>query len=140
MHQLVNKTLVDCSFARIQNWLPPMWISVHHVLSSAGIQASPFQIRPRSLSSSLINPLSAELNHICHLLALLGAHPILHISRIRVNISSSQKATTYSVIMVFNKLLLYIKKLQHDKLQFKNALIHYLLVHTFYSYEDFLSY
>jgi hypothetical protein len=31
------------------------------------------------------NPLNAELNPICHLLALLGAHLILHISRIRVN-------------------------------------------------------
>jgi len=33
-----------------------------------------------------INPLKAELNPICHLLALLGAHLILHFSRIRVNI------------------------------------------------------
>ena len=32
-----------------------------------------------------INPLNAYLNPICHLLALLGAHHILHISRIRVN-------------------------------------------------------
>ena len=31
------------------------------------------------------NPLNAELNPICHLLALLGAHHILHVSRIRVN-------------------------------------------------------
>jgi hypothetical protein len=31
------------------------------------------------------NPLNAELNPICHLLALLGAHPILNVSRIRVN-------------------------------------------------------
>jgi hypothetical protein len=31
------------------------------------------------------NPLNAELNSIFHLLVLLGAHPILHISRIRVN-------------------------------------------------------
>jgi hypothetical protein len=31
------------------------------------------------------NPLNAELNSICHLLALLGAHPILYDSRIRVN-------------------------------------------------------
>jgi hypothetical protein len=30
------------------------------------------------------NPLNAELNPICHLLALLGAHHILHLSRIRV--------------------------------------------------------
>jgi hypothetical protein len=33
-----------------------------------------------------LNPLNAELNPICHLLALLGAHHILHISRIRVKI------------------------------------------------------
>jgi len=32
-----------------------------------------------------INPLNAELNPICHLLAFFGAHHILHISRIRVN-------------------------------------------------------
>ena len=44
---------------------------------------------PRRATSAetdfLINPLNAELNPICHLLALLGAHHILHISRIRVN-------------------------------------------------------
>jgi hypothetical protein len=32
-----------------------------------------------------INPLNAELNPICHLLASFGAHHIVHISRIRVN-------------------------------------------------------
>jgi len=31
-----------------------------------------------------INSLNADLNPICHLLALLGAHHILHVSRIRV--------------------------------------------------------
>jgi len=31
-----------------------------------------------------LNPLNTKLNLICHLLALLGAHHILHISRIRV--------------------------------------------------------
>jgi len=35
-----------------------------------------------------VNPLKAELNPICHLLALLGAHHILHVSRIRVNVSA----------------------------------------------------
>jgi hypothetical protein len=34
-----------------------------------------------------INPLNAKLNPICHLLALLGAHPILHVSRIRVKLA-----------------------------------------------------
>ena len=32
----------------------------------------------------LLNPLNAKLNPICHLLALLGAHHILHVSRVRV--------------------------------------------------------
>jgi len=32
-----------------------------------------------------VNPLNGELNPICHLLALLGPHHILHVSRIRVN-------------------------------------------------------
>jgi hypothetical protein len=37
--------------------------------------------------STAFNPLNAQLNPICHFLALLGAHPILHVSRIRVKIS-----------------------------------------------------
>jgi hypothetical protein len=36
-----------------------------------------------SLNVTILNPLNAELNPICHMLVLL-AHPILHISRIRV--------------------------------------------------------
>ena len=32
----------------------------------------------------LFNPLNAELNPNCDLLTLLGAHHILHVSRIRV--------------------------------------------------------
>ena len=33
------------------------------------------------------NPLNAELNPICQLLALLGANHILHVSGIRVNVN-----------------------------------------------------
>jgi len=39
-------------------------------------------------SNFTLNPLNAELNPTCHLLALLGPHPILHISKIRVNVTS----------------------------------------------------
>ena len=42
-----------------------------------------------------VNPLNAELNHICHLVELLGAHPILHVSRIRVN--QSHKSSLLAV-------------------------------------------
>jgi len=49
------------------------------------------------------NPLNAELNPICHLLALLGAHHILHVSRIRVN----QKLNTLVILftVIFSKTL-----------------------------------
>jgi len=44
-----------------------------------------FRGRVRMLIDLTFNILNAELNPISHLLALLGAHPILHVSRIRVN-------------------------------------------------------
>ena len=34
----------------------------------------------------VFNPLKPELNSICYLLALLGAHHFLHVSRIRVKL------------------------------------------------------
>jgi len=36
--------------------------------------------------TSIFNLLKAELNPVSNLLALLGAHYILHVSRIRVNV------------------------------------------------------
>jgi hypothetical protein len=36
------------------------------------------------LNKYFINPLNAELNPTCHLLALLGAHHIFHVSGLRV--------------------------------------------------------
>jgi hypothetical protein len=42
-----------------------------------------------------INPLNTELNPICHLLALLGAHHILHVSRIRVKWHRIRNDRTY---------------------------------------------
>jgi hypothetical protein len=53
----------------------------------------------------LFNPLNAKLNPICHLLALLGAHPILHVSRIRVN-----KHIHRSVLIVTGYFEIFIKK------------------------------
>jgi len=39
----------------------------------------------------IFNHLNSELNPICHPLALLGAHHILHVSRIRVKDSPREK-------------------------------------------------
>jgi hypothetical protein len=36
------------------------------------------------MQNILFNSLNTELNPVCHLLALSGAHPIFHVSRIRV--------------------------------------------------------
>jgi len=41
------------------------------------------------IHTNYINPLNAELNPICYLLALLGAHHFLHVSSIRVKLNSS---------------------------------------------------
>ena len=39
----------------------------------------------RKLHDEELNPLNAELNPMCHMLALLGAHHIFHVSGLRVN-------------------------------------------------------
>jgi hypothetical protein len=44
-----------------------------------------------------INPLNAELNPICHLLALLGAHHIFHVSGLRFK----------NISVIFTKLNLF---------------------------------
>ena len=35
---------------------------------------------------TVLNPINTELNSICHLLALLEAHHIIHVSRTRVKL------------------------------------------------------
>ena len=46
-----------------------------------------------------LNPLNTQLNPVYHLLALLGAHHILHVSRIGVNITSTH---ALPVLFFFN--------------------------------------
>jgi len=46
----------------------------------------------------IINPLNTKLNPICHLLALLGAHLILRVSRIRVKSLKSKNTGGYDEI------------------------------------------
>jgi len=41
------------------------------------------------------NPLNAELNPICYLLALLGAHHFLHVSRITVKLLTLRRLMSY---------------------------------------------
>ena len=45
--------------------------------------------------SLYINPLNPELNPICYLLALLGAHHFIHVSRIRVKLLTFRLLMSY---------------------------------------------
>ena len=45
--------------------------------------------------SRIINPLNAELIPVCYLLALLGAHHFLHVSRIRVKLLTIRLLMSY---------------------------------------------
>ena len=47
---------------------------------------------PRFNSNTSTLPLNHELNPVCHLLALLGAHHILHVFRIRVKLRLFRKS------------------------------------------------
>ena len=70
----------DVLFSYLLDWWPP----------SLSSESLPNTIHFRSPDTSgacqlmYLNLLNAELNPICYLLALLGAHNILHVCRIRV--------------------------------------------------------
>ena len=59
----------------------PRWDSDPRSQQVSGRRPTPQTAR---LLGPAINPLKPELNPICYLLALLGAHHFLHVSRIRV--------------------------------------------------------
>jgi len=55
-----------------------------------------------------INPLNAQLNPICHLMALLGAHHIFHVSGLRVN----------ETLLILQDLPLYVSQLLNQLTDF----------------------
>ena len=50
---------------------------------------------PFYFTVTVINPLNPELNPICYLLALLGAHHFLHVRRIRVKLLTRRRLMSY---------------------------------------------
>jgi len=72
-----------------------------------------------------INPLNAELNPICHLLALLGAHHILHISRIRVKLKKLLLLKRYNC-----KMSLCTVSWQQQKLSLNKHFVFFCLLHA----------
>ena len=49
----------------------------------------------RDTHGIFVNPLKPKLNPICYLLALLGAHHFLHVSRIRVKLLTFRRLMSY---------------------------------------------
>jgi len=55
-----------------------------------------------------INPLNAELNPICYLMTLLGAHHFFHVSRIRVKSLILRLLMSYIYIYIYMCVCVYI--------------------------------
>ena len=78
--------------------LPPfLWVRLIHVATlifGAELGASPlFSFIFHGIYD--FNPLNPELNPICYLLALLGAHHFFHVSRVRVKLLTFRLLMSY---------------------------------------------
>jgi len=90
---------------------------VRKISTATGIRSPDRPVRSQSLYrlrypalqdyGSLINPLNVELNPIWHLLALLGVHHFLHVSRIRV------KSLTLRLLMSATNFSYDLSRLNH---------------------------
>jgi hypothetical protein len=89
------------------------------------------------------NPSNAELNATCHLLALLGAHHILHISRIRVQTCCavySPPPTKYHVLhnfilLVHIIIMFYINGLLKFRCPVPQCFSHIVVIRRLWSLE-----
>jgi hypothetical protein len=84
-HQEPKTALAASGFAYVEGCLD-VWLldTGQHLVGYFCVNILEYYCYMVSLHNLAFNPLNAELNPIWHLLALLEAHHILHISRIRV--------------------------------------------------------
>ena len=69
-----------------------------------------FAVTVSKAQGQTLNPLNPELNPICYLLALLGAHHFLHVSRIRVKLLTFRPLMSY--IYVEHPFLMFLDHTQ----------------------------
>ena len=84
----------------------PLWVSykphIHWVPRlSTGLKRQGNEFDNSLPSRTEVNPLNAELNPICHLLVLVGAHHILHVSGVRVKNTWSLTSTPLTCFHTF---------------------------------------
>jgi len=58
----------------------------------------------------VINPLNPELNPICYLLTLLGAHHFLHVSGVRVKSLTFRRLMSYIYIYIYGAPILDVSR------------------------------
>ena len=83
---------IAVSVSKIKYWNSPLGVISTDLLKME-IRLSPHSV--------VFNPLNAELNPICCLLALLGAHHFLHVSRIRVKSLTLRLLMSYIYIYIY---------------------------------------
>jgi hypothetical protein len=76
----------------------PTWHTVSSIICLCGSSTCFEQLYAHPQEDNCINPLNPELSPICSLLALLGAHHFLHISRIRVKLLTFRLLMSYIYI------------------------------------------
>ena len=65
-----------------------------------------------SIMCRYLNPLKPELNPICYLLAILGAHHFFHVSRIRVKLLTFRLLMSYIYIYMEHPFLMFLDHTQ----------------------------
>jgi len=73
----------------------PLDVSVCVYITCLLLQLLMMGLRIPEICCAVFNPLNPELNPICYLLALLGAHHFLHVSRIRVKSLTLRRLMSY---------------------------------------------
>ena len=94
--------------------------------SAQTVKATGYITSTASILQTIINPLNAELNPICYLLALLGAHHFLHVSRIRVKSLTPRLLMSYVYIYIYGAPILDVSRshtTQHSRQDSSGRLI-----------------
>ena len=94
IHAILRKFQYSLSYTSVLKLLKIMCITFHRLL-----------LHRNNVPFISFNALNAKLNPICHFLALIGAHNILHVSRIRVNQNIGWNLKLYLVCIVVSCLV-----------------------------------
>ena len=99
------------------NWRMEWVASSIHTNSEHGVSSITMADAHTTAASSRLNwlprrfnPLNTELNPICYLLALLGAHHFLHVSRIWVKSLNFRRLMSYIYIYIYGAPILDVSR------------------------------